>query len=1238
MRCNFYCFYFVFNYFLSSRYWWYRHSIRVVHNSLRWWYQPQALLREKSGLTESAGVWFLRTILRAHGYDHTTLQFLVGSQVTTSSWCVGDVVAPKTVPSGDATEVRSEGQTQAVMDLALGRIVAESADSTATLTSRGRESGSVLVEFISKKFSEATGIQTGSAFQDASLSLKTQRIPVDRLVHSSVYGECADMKPSRNTCNSSMEDGTENRGLEAVAIEMLSDEEDGGTVIGNARSDIKKIADLDVFAIENVSRECTENTTALAAMFNVGLQDSILAAIDAAARKVKGSEDAGNLAQAISALGKLVLIIAKQAFLHDFCEAQHVSGRTDSEVVRKAIREKQQSGQHGKRSAYQRTRTDERGTWTLGLSDSTSSQEVGHVGRLSSLQQRRSMLNALISRARRDNPGSVSDILNGAMCESSEEESVTSMVAPLSPNRPDGPSLLFNQRSGYLHRGSWDESIGETHDGVFSSANDGTAPKAPPLSRNILRRKGANDIKNERSSSVLDAILRGRAFKPHLGSYGRKSPGFIQLSVRKSLISNGLQGNSLQWLKAALDPERERISVKQSQRNVALLQSSTDDDGMPLLQLAISLGCSSSIISHLIRLGAPICEKEIKLAARMDQPSALYIMLRNSVYSEGLVDIDSCSPAVANVIREASVRQKAQQQKMRLEAGSFLASFLQKMLLLGLSCRRHSFDLCGRAVIGCLLGNTVLAALRKRQKQTIPTESERATNTYIQDGWNIQSRGAQTLEGMCVVNSSHHGLLRALPDEVLGECLVDNPVHFTTLLLLIEDYLYRKEINDSTIGVTLLLILLKRYPSLHLSSEVERYGLTELLSWHDSLASNQLASISSRAPEQESPRGTVTDSKPHVAPDVVLCPKGHTAALHVTRHSSFRCDKCGKGVERGRVMHGCRKCDWDACERCTDKAEGGVLKWNYMRESICECHNMLAGAATFTDESVPSNCPWTEKLVENLISMDTSSDVKNLSIRILRRDRDSMRKLESMLSIPGQLTMHQFLNVILPALHAALVGKPSGNGRVKLARVSSSRRSKKPRMIKSRSRDSEGGLHADVYEDEDRQEFAREVLKYLGTSQTTYGDINSHDGGAKHNKARREDSNHDGDQEMGGDGLDTDEGKYNQDQSHSVTSRSEFLRRLHQVIALHENVATPPKIHYRLGYQSSKGGDLQSLTKPIELCLLPLGPTKQPENQSKNENVLKIHVEPLMSIEDLSLHILRSCKVVQPNYLAFCRR
>ena len=46
---------------------------------------------------------------------------------------------------------------------------------------------------------------------------------------------------------------------------------------------------VDVFAIENVSRECTENTTALAAMFNAGLQDSILAAIDIAARKVKGS-------------------------------------------------------------------------------------------------------------------------------------------------------------------------------------------------------------------------------------------------------------------------------------------------------------------------------------------------------------------------------------------------------------------------------------------------------------------------------------------------------------------------------------------------------------------------------------------------------------------------------------------------------------------------------------------------------------------------------------------------------------------------------------------------------------------------------------------------------------------------------------------------------------------------------------------------------------------------------------
>jgi len=92
---------------------------------------------------------------------------------------------------------------------------------------------------------------------------------------------------------------------------------------------------------------------------------------------------------------------------------------------------------------------------------------------------------------------------------------------------------------------------------------------------------------------------------------------------------------------------------------------------------------------------------------------------------------------------------------------------------------------------------------------------------------------------------------------------------------------------------------------------------------HDKLADERIAVIMSKQPKKQASTATTptrasSSSEKDAGADgichIVKCPKGHVSALHITRHSSFRCDICGSGVERGRPMHGCRECDWDACE------------------------------------------------------------------------------------------------------------------------------------------------------------------------------------------------------------------------------------------------------------------------------------------------------------------------------------
>ena len=123
-------------------------------------------------------------------------------------------------------------------------------------------------------------------------------------------------------------------------------------------------------------------------------------------------------------------------------------------------------------------------------------------------------------------------------------------------------------------------------------------------------------------------------------------------------------------------------------------------------------------------------------------------------------------------------------------------------------------------------------------------------------------------------------------------------------------------------------------------------------------------------------------------------------------------------------MHGCRECDWDACEQCTDMAEGGVIKLSKIKQMASECQHLLFA----NDESLLAE---THDLIGiPLVSIldrpgckDKASELNKLSLRLLQRDTDSLDQLSLMLESPGQITAHQFVTLVLPSLHSSLVGR-----------------------------------------------------------------------------------------------------------------------------------------------------------------------------------------------------------------------
>ena len=1212
-----------------------------MYNGRRWWYQPQALLPEKSGLTESPGVWFLRTILRAHGYDHTTLLPLNGESVTTSSWQVGDIVTPKESADADTDGAQEAAKTcNRGKESCVGRIVAETSSSASSLSSRGRDSGTVLVEYIDKAFGEAVGIQEGTVGSGATL--ETRRVRVSRLLHSSAFHCAAEVKKVSSSSCVPMAVERERKNTEDGSVVDM----DTGTTEASAdldfavdeklASDIKKMKRLDLSAIERVTKECKKNTAVLASVFAAGLPESVLAAVDCSEKRLQRSEDAESLSQVIAAIGRLAVVIAEQIAFDDSdskASPQYMDAEehnTDTSALHSTSHRQNEADDEGDGSPDRSTNNDRQEPRSLRLSDSALIHEMGRAGRLSSLQQRRSMLLALMSRSRRSNSATLSDFLNRDVNGPNRDISFGNIMPSLGSFRADAAGALHFAAPGEFSAGiGWDGRSLDDEERLrltdATSASGGNRPRAGG------RAVSSPSSRSAERTSYLESILRGRGDK--VSTNAGKSSVAIQSSALRALVLNGILGNSLVWVKGALDSHSKRVPSKAPGRSMPCLQAASDEEGTPLMLLAITLGCSVDILKYLIKLGAIVGEKEIKEAAMSDQPESLSVLLRGAVYTDGLVDLEKCSAEVACVIRDAFERQQEREKKMRLQVGTFMVTLLRKLMGLALTARRRqtSSDLCSRAVSCIIVGDVLLKALHKRQEQVGSSKASRGPTSS-----NDQSSGGAVDGSYALLNSTPKGLLSSLPTSVIGESLFMNTTHVSTFLLLVEDYLCSKDINDGAIGLTLLSSLLKKFPFFSLSSEIERYGFNELVSSHDAFASNRLAEISTRVASRASPSATdeASEAEALAATGVVLCPKRHAAVLHVTRHSSFRCDLCGKGVERGRVMHGCRECDWDACEKCTDIAEGGIVKWNHIRELAADCQSLLSPGVTVQEEDKNE---FAEKVLEAFVAADNSSEINNLSIRLLQRDGAAIKELSSLLSARGGLTFHQFLTVILPALHASLLGRSADNCRLSVSQTGFDRRTKKPRVLGSSTRDMDEGFHS--HAGDDRLSFCKNAALYLikeGIETAVSPDKPRASDGTESANGRLRDFSDDED-DGSDDGLHVERqpGTSEHRMSESVP---EILRRLHQVLSLYENVTLLQHSLQRAKSSGGKPGDLQSLTKPLEVRLSPLVSRKRCTAAHLRNFTMNLYAEPLMSVADLQLHILRAGRITHPTYIGFCRR
>ena len=306
---------------------------------------------------------------------------------------------------------------------------------------------------------------------------------------------------------------------------------------------------------------------------------------------------------------------------------------------------------------------------------------------------------------------------------------------------------------------------------------------------------------------------------------------------------------------------------------------------------------------------------------------------------------------------------------------------------------------------------------------------------------------------------------------------------------------------------------------------------------------------------------------------------------------------------------------------CLRILESGLLKCSAIRETALECRKLLA-QDTVTEVS---NCPIDigGVLVE-LSQISDSTDVEAISMALLEHDCNAVEELARLLRTPGRITMHQFLETILPALHNACLGRTVENSSMK-----GGHRSKKAKVGMFFGDDDD----VQSFSPARRSLFCKELVNLL---------ILEH--GEKESKLE----NPSAAQESGPEAHEDDgegEGESelmtaNNAERPSLSGReislyaesSELLRRLQQVLTLHERVSAVGLPSRR---KASNGTDLQVLTAPLELELLPSS-FSEPVPCARNQLILK--AEPLLHLSEVELHVLRGCVPLDPGYQLFCQR
>jgi len=1297
--------------------------IRVMCNGRRWWYHPQALISERSALAESATVQFLLKILRAHGYDEK-IQPLWGKPLTGDSWQEGDLV----ICSRNG-KVCAKSTIGRIVEGVQSQPSSSSSFSAVPEKSRLKASGMVLVECPNHLFGRSVSMLNNVGSVGPSSMALSRRIPVKNLQHTTFYHGLDNSSVRKELFDS--------YDIDNDSLEGYIDNDNGSLFQCNdiLRSSVADVKKLDIATMKAFENECKKNPASLPGLFSIGLSESILSAIDYTSdkmiRSIKCEKNIPKIERSsIVALGSLARCVCQHLFSSDR-PSSLTSSKTKDQVELAA------SPASGDVVNPFSPSVDGTNVTAFGGNEIPQPESLHHNEQHSHLGDGHQPLSIYNNRTRAflamisDSQDSRNNIGNVLSSNIQFNSNISRMSDGPNGDEMQGlASFHFNalersgdfqmneaaisrrdeQQSNFLGRRfapNIDLSVNNTsgrgydtflpNDSQHQNNNTISWPLLPSQERNHLDQPQENNTLNSESFTgtkdvpILRTLLRGSGATVVSSTATTKAHGSGASKTRqvnpiaKSVINNGILTSDLQWVKRSFELQEYKSTIT----NEAAESILCDEDGLPALLLAVSFGCSRTMLKVLIEAGCQVTDRVIREAAVTNQTRSLSYLLRHTFYDAGTVDLLLCSNDVHNIIQGAIERQQDEEAKMRKEAGNFASCLLRRLLQLGLTIRLHSrqqgvssyFHDCSSAITDLLVSNVLFCALYRSQEEARDSLSS-------DESFRVKlSRDNSQLSSQNLKQQLPDDLLHILPSDIIVNALSissdnnDDP-HATDLtqksnadshstaviyLQLTESYLWSRDTSDIVVGLSLARYLLVTKP-FYYGDHIERYGIKELAISHTDLAKESLARLDLNAFDTNIANKTRESATKSSLNNAVCCPKDHLSTLHLTRHSDFRCNLCEKGVEKGHLMYGCRTCDWDACLNCMDRCEGGrYVKWKLVYRLALECQQLISdlrddhlrSSNTSTDSTYPN-----KRQVE--IALNSRNDkIQRISRGIRRLQTDSLKQLSGLLHHCDGLTICEFRNILLPSLHSAIMDACPTSRIIPEDEVTpdSYRRCKKPRL---------GGLSTSLFNVKEREDFIRALIvalildpiksesKVHDLENTPVNSISSQNS-ARTTEVNTEvvrmeivDNDDDEEEGVGGheDGGESEEKHENDNGLLSGTPLlvvPPILQYLHTILSFYErtshvgtrHVGRPvcPTIH--------QSGELHSLMIPFEVDLQP-SKSRRSEHPHANAADMKsvvsnigcarIHIEPLVSFSEFQMHILRSRSIQLESYSHFCRR